>query len=132
MGERSHVPGTVIPLTPIGKLRGASPLPVAAGSLAELRAARRVADSRSRHLHDLRISVTDKCNFRCTYCMPKEVFGPGYKFLPHDALLSFEEITRFARIAAGLGVEEWIGGAAHAAVVAAALMAFPLYAPLFY
>ncbi|WP_395706695.1 GTP 3',8-cyclase MoaA [Casimicrobium huifangae] len=106
MGERSHVPGTVIPLTPVGKLRGASALPVAAGSLAELRAARRVADSRSRHLHDLRISVTDKCNFRCTYCMPKEVFGPGYKFLPHDALLSFEEITRFARIAAGLGVEK--------------------------
>jgi GTP 3',8-cyclase len=57
-------------------------------------------------LHDLRISVTDKCNFRCTYCMPKDVFGPGYKFLPHDALLSFEEITRFAKIAAELGVEK--------------------------
>jgi GTP 3',8-cyclase len=65
-----------------------------------------VADVRQRRLHDLRISVTDKCNFRCTYCMPKDVFGPGYKFLPHDALLSFEEITRFAKIAAELGVEK--------------------------
>ena len=106
MGERSHVPGTVIPLTPVGKLRSASAMPVQAGTLAALRTAQRVADSRSRHLHDLRISVTDKCNFRCTYCMPKDVFGPGYKFLPHDALLSFEEITRFARIAADLGVEK--------------------------
>ncbi|HEU4894494.1 MAG TPA: GTP 3',8-cyclase MoaA [Acidimicrobiia bacterium] len=46
-----------------------------------------------RQLRDLRISVTDRCNFRCTYCMPKEVFGPGYEFLPRDQLLTFEEIT---------------------------------------
>lgn len=46
-----------------------------------------------RQLKDLRISVTDRCNFRCTYCMPKEVFGPGYEFLPRDHLLTFEEIT---------------------------------------
>jgi GTP 3',8-cyclase len=59
-----------------------------------------------RPLHDLRISVTDRCNFRCTYCMPREVFDSGYRFLPHDAILSFEEIARLARIFAGLGVRK--------------------------
>jgi GTP 3',8-cyclase len=69
-------------------------------------AKRQVRDQRNRSLHDLRISVTDKCNFRCTYCMPKSVFGPGYKFLPQADLLSFEEITRFAKLARSLGVEK--------------------------
>jgi cyclic pyranopterin phosphate synthase len=55
-------------------------------------------------MRDLRISVTDRCNFRCTYCMPKEVFGPGYRFVPRDQLLTFEEIARLARIFARLGV----------------------------
>jgi cyclic pyranopterin phosphate synthase len=50
-----------------------------------------------RQLRDLRISVTDRCNFRCTYCMPKEVFGPGYQFLPRDELLTFEEIVSVVR-----------------------------------
>lgn len=50
-----------------------------------------------RQLRDLRVSVTDRCNFRCTYCMPKEVFGPGYEFLPRDQLLTFEEITTVVR-----------------------------------
>jgi GTP 3',8-cyclase len=50
-----------------------------------------------RQLRDLRISVTDRCNFRCTYCMPKEVFGPGYEFLPRDQLLTFEEIASVVR-----------------------------------
>jgi cyclic pyranopterin phosphate synthase len=50
-----------------------------------------------RPLHDLRISVTDRCNFRCTYCMPKEIFGRDYAFLPKDQVLSFEEIHRAAR-----------------------------------
>lgn len=63
-------------------------------------------DARRRPLHDLRISVTDRCNFRCTYCMPREVFGNDYQFMPHGDLLSFEEITRVARIAAGLGVQK--------------------------
>jgi len=54
----------------------------------------------------LRISVTDRCNFRCRYCMPREVFDGQHRFLPHDDLLSFEEITRFARIAVDLGVEK--------------------------
>ena len=63
-------------------------------------------DTRGRALHDLRISVTDRCNFRCTYCMPKEVFGANYKFLPHAEVLSFEEITRLARLFVGVGVRK--------------------------
>src|SRR5581483_3288473 len=65
-----------------------------------------VVDARRRPLHDLRISVTDRCNFRCTYCMPKEVFGRDFQFLPSAQLLTFEEITRLARIFTGLGVEK--------------------------
>ena len=59
-----------------------------------------------RPLHDLRISVTDRCNFRCTYCMPKEIFDKHYEFLPHSDLLSFEEITRAARAFIDLGVRK--------------------------
>jgi len=57
-----------------------------------------IVDQLNRPLRDLRISVTDRCNFRCVYCMPKEIFGPDFAFLPSAALLSFEEITRLARI----------------------------------
>jgi cyclic pyranopterin phosphate synthase len=63
-------------------------------------------DTRSRPLRDLRISVTDRCNFRCVYCMPKEVYGRDYAFLPHDQVLSFEEISRLAAIFATLGVRK--------------------------
>ncbi|GGA40965.1 GTP 3',8-cyclase MoaA [Paenibacillus physcomitrellae] len=63
-----------------------------------------VHDSLDRPLRDLRISVTDKCNFRCRYCMPAEIFGPDYPFLPKDKVLSFEEIARLAEMFAGLGV----------------------------
>ncbi len=63
-----------------------------------------VLDALSRPLRALRISVTDRCNFRCGYCMPREVFGPDYAFLPREALLSFEEVTRLARVFVGLGV----------------------------
>ncbi len=63
-------------------------------------------DTLGRPLHDLRISVTDRCNFRCTYCMPKEVFGRDYAFLPKDQVLSFEEIERAARAFVALGVEK--------------------------
>jgi len=63
-------------------------------------------DRLDRPLRDLRISVTDRCNFRCVYCMPKEVFGRDFAFLPRDELLTFEEITRLARIAAAHGVEK--------------------------
>jgi cyclic pyranopterin phosphate synthase len=63
-------------------------------------------DTRGRALRDLRISVTDRCNFRCTYCMPKEVFDRDYHFLPHADLLTFEEITRLARLFIDNGVEK--------------------------
>src|SRR5262245_48393610 len=66
----------------------------------------KVVDTLSRPLHDLRISVTDRCNFRCTYCMPKDVFGPDHEFLPRSEVLSFEEITRLARIFREHGVEK--------------------------
>src|ERR1700741_2817599 len=65
-----------------------------------------LADTRGRAMRALRISVTDRCNFRCVYCMPREVFDSGYRFLPHEAILSFEEIARLARIFVGLGVEK--------------------------
>lgn len=61
-------------------------------------------DTRSRPLRDLRISVTDRCNFRCGYCMPREAFGKDHAFLPQTALLSFEEIARVARLMLSLGV----------------------------
>jgi GTP 3',8-cyclase len=65
-----------------------------------------LADASGRALRDLRISVTDRCNFRCVYCMPKDVFGRDYPFLPHDALLTFEEIARVARVFVELGVNK--------------------------
>jgi len=65
-----------------------------------------LVDTRRRGLHDLRISVTDRCNFRCTYCMPRSVFNETYKFLPHEELLTFEEIVRLAKIFRGHGVEK--------------------------
>src|SRR5213082_3655958 len=63
-------------------------------------------DALGRPLRDLRISITDRCNFRCTYCMPREVFGAGFVFLPSSELLTFEEIARLARVFVGLGVEK--------------------------
>ncbi len=65
-----------------------------------------LADTRNRQLRDLRISVTDRCNFRCIYCMPKEVFGRDFTFIQRDELLSFQEIARLARIAVSRGVEK--------------------------
>ena len=66
----------------------------------------RLTDRLGRPLRDLRISVTDRCNFRCVYCMPKEVFGRDYQFLEREALLTFEEIDRLARVFVRLGVEK--------------------------
>jgi GTP 3',8-cyclase len=63
-------------------------------------------DTFHRPLRDLRVSITDRCNFRCVYCMPKEVYGRDYAFLPRRDLLTFEEIARLARVFAGLGVEK--------------------------
>jgi len=65
-----------------------------------------VQDRLGRALRDLRISVTDRCNFRCVYCMPKEVFGKDYQFLERGEILTFEEIARLARVFRGLGVEK--------------------------
>ena len=65
-----------------------------------------LTDARGRPLRDLRISVTDRCNFRCNYCMPKEVFDKGYPYLPHSDLLSFEEITRLTSVFLGHGVRK--------------------------
>src|SRR5437660_5872947 len=63
-------------------------------------------DKLGRPVRDLRISVTDRCNFRCVYCMPREIFGPDFQFLPRDELLTFEEIARLVRIAVDLGIEK--------------------------
>ncbi|MCC6739992.1 MAG: GTP 3',8-cyclase MoaA [Planctomycetia bacterium] len=63
-------------------------------------------DRHRRPLRDLRISVTDRCNFRCTYCMPRDVFGPNYAFMDRRELLTFEEITRLAAVFRGLGIEK--------------------------
>jgi len=81
-----------------GATRPAAPAPRYDGSP--------LADTLGRPMRDLRISVTDRCNFRCVYCMPKEVFDADYKFLPHSAILTFEETARLARIFVGLGVKK--------------------------
>jgi cyclic pyranopterin phosphate synthase len=82
-------------------------LPSVPGSVAEP-----VLDRLGRPVHDLRISVTDRCNFRCTYCMPKEVYGRDFAFLPRDQVLSFEETERLARlfVSAGVGKLRITGG----------------------
>jgi cyclic pyranopterin phosphate synthase len=82
---------------PVRVLRSAEPWPPHGDSVLDLLA---------RPLKDLRISVTDRCNFRCSYCMPKEVFNAQYTYLPQKALLSFEEITRLASIFVALGTEK--------------------------
>src|SRR5699024_2676315 len=67
---------------------------------------KKTVDKFSRPLRDLRISVTDRCNFRCTYCMPKEIFGDDYEFLSSSSLLTFAEIHRLATLFAQLGVDK--------------------------
>src|SRR6058998_129859 len=88
---------------PIADARRTKPLP-SEGELGS--SARAGEDTLGRRLHDLRISVTDRCNFRCIYCMPRDVFGPDYAFLPKSELLSFEEIARLARVFKGHGIEK--------------------------
>jgi len=65
-----------------------------------------ITDGLNRPIHDLRVSVTDRCNFRCVYCMPKETFGKGYEFLSKNELLSFEEIVRIVKAFSLLGVRK--------------------------
>jgi cyclic pyranopterin phosphate synthase len=88
---------------PINDGRRTKPLPPRGGSGAPAHADR---DMLGRHLRDLRISVTDRCNFRCIYCMPRDVFGPEYPFLAKSELLSFEEIARLARVFKDQGIEK--------------------------
>ncbi len=90
-------------LFPLHDLRRSKPLPPSANATPP---SGRLADALGRPLRDLRISVTDRCNFRCSYCMPKEVFDKTHAFLPHSALLSFEEITRVARLFVAHGVRK--------------------------
>jgi len=65
-----------------------------------------IKDKLNRPLRDLRISVIDRCNFRCQYCMPADQFGPDFEFLPRSALLTYEEIERLGKIFVSLGVEK--------------------------
>ena len=85
----------------VGDERAPLPIPADSASMGEP-----LADTRGRALRDLRISVTDRCNFRCVYCMPREVFDADYPFLPHAQILTFEEIARLARVFRGLGTEK--------------------------
>lgn len=64
-----------------------------------------IKDKLGRPIRDLRLSVTDRCNFRCDYCMPKEVFGDDFVFLPKNELLTFDEMARIAKVYAELGVK---------------------------
>ena len=91
-------------IIPLADLRYAAPVPVIPAQA--IPATGLLADRLGRPLRDLRISVTDRCNFRCSYCMPKEIFDRDYVFLPQTSLLSFEEITRLARLLVGHGVQK--------------------------
>ncbi len=98
---------TIIPLSDLrAQVRGDALAAFARDAARAPAVAGPVADVRGRPLHDLRISVTDRCNFRCVYCMPKDVFSRDYPFLPHADLLTFEEITRIARVFVDLGVRK--------------------------
>ncbi len=100
-GTIGRMGDTVIPLA---DLRYAAPVPAIPAQA--IPATGLLADALGRPLRDLRISVTDRCNFRCSYCMPKETFDRDYVFLPQASLLSFEEITRLARIFVAHGVQK--------------------------
>ncbi len=97
--HNGHMSERVIPL--VDQRHPSLPLPAAV-----LASGEHPLDRLQRPLHDLRISVTDRCNFRCSYCMPKEVFDKDYAYLPHSALLSFEEITRLAKVFVERGVRK--------------------------
>ncbi len=94
MSRRTHLP----------IVSGGEPSPSAVEGVPQRRPESFPTDQRGRPLADLRISVTDRCNFRCGYCMPKEIFGPGFRFLPKPQILTFEEITRLAHIFVEQGV----------------------------
>ena len=89
---------------PLVDQRNSIRLPSMPGAL--IRASGHLTDTLQRPLRDLRISVTDRCNFRCSYCMPKEVFDKDHVYLPHGSLLTFEEISRLARLFVAHGVRK--------------------------
>ena len=91
-------------IIPLADLRYASRIPAVPAHLTAPTGL--LSDTLGRPLRDLRISVTDRCNFRCNYCMPSEIFDKDYAFLPQSSLLSFEEITRLATIFVAHGVEK--------------------------
>ena len=95
----------VIPLVD-QRIASLAPPAAAFSSATRMAANGLLSDQLGRPLHDLRISVTDRCNFRCSYCMPSEIFDKNYAFLPQTSLLSFEEITRLAWIFVAHGVEK--------------------------
>ena len=97
----TDIPRKIIPLA---DLRYASRIPAVPARLTAPTGL--LSDTLGRPLRDLRISVTDRCNFRCNYCMPSEIFDKDYAFLPQSSLLSFEEITRLAKIFVAHGVEK--------------------------
>jgi GTP 3',8-cyclase len=109
VGDQEHLLRNRIPLPGPSEIREgmtvSAPLHIDANPLLD-RGSQSTTDTRDRPLRDLRISVTDRCNFRCVYCMPKEVFGKDFMFMERDELLTFEEITRVARIAVAHGVEK--------------------------
>jgi GTP 3',8-cyclase len=100
MGEASTPPSVI----PIADLRYRAAVPAIPATLRPANG--QLTDSLGRPLRDLRISVTDRCNFRCSYCMPKDVFDRDYAFLPQTSLLSFEEITRLTRLFVAHGVRK--------------------------
>ena len=97
----TDTPKKIIPLADIRYASRVPPIPAGLSAPTGL-----LSDTLGRPLRDLRISVTDRCNFRCNYCMPREVFDKDYAFLPQNSLLSFEEITRLAKIFVAHGVEK--------------------------
>ena len=95
---------TLRKVIPLADMRYASRVPNVPARLSA--PAGLLSDTLGRPLRDLRISVTDRCNFRCSYCMPSEVFDKDYAYLPQNSLLTFEEITRLAKIFVAHGVEK--------------------------
>ncbi len=93
-------------MTPLLPMLGAPPRASSAGNATAGNATELPADRFGRRLHDLRVSVTDRCNFRCVYCMPREVFGAQHAFLPSADLLTFDEIVRLVERFVGLGVQK--------------------------
>ena len=103
MSENSHP--RIVPLVDLRS--SALPIPAAVAQQPGLPLPNGLlVDTRGRQLHDLRISVTDRCNFRCSYCMPKDIFTKDYPYLPHASLLTFEEITRITGQFVAHGVQK--------------------------